>query len=242
MTGVWHLLDLLSSPHIGPHPPHGSRWPWWDHTHLAAPCSGAATNPTPPCRLPANDSDTWHRDLPGSTHHRCRPGCCLTARVCVGAPDDPSLGDKKAGTGSGVLCGHGLHRALQEVSSSPTWAVAPSSHHVQRRRSPSCKANGETSVGTVRIILNGRHYDPASLRVWEPLHLRSLLSVIRGSATWLSGGGELGPGTIVGSAAFNMFVVSPCASTSSQPAGRHRSAPEVFFVTASWASSPYVWL
>ncbi|KAG8179883.1 hypothetical protein JTE90_017415 [Oedothorax gibbosus] len=55
--------------------------------------------------------------------------------------------------------------------------------------------------------------------------------------------GELGPGTIVGSAAFNMFVIVaicvgavPCAET------RRIKHLRVFFVTMTWSVFAYVWL
>uniref|UniRef100_A0A8C4HIZ0 Calx-beta domain-containing protein n=1 Tax=Dicentrarchus labrax TaxID=13489 RepID=A0A8C4HIZ0_DICLA len=55
--------------------------------------------------------------------------------------------------------------------------------------------------------------------------------------------GELGPGTIVGSAAFNMFVIlGICVWTI--PAGETRKIKHlrVFFITAFWSIFAYIWL
>lgn len=55
--------------------------------------------------------------------------------------------------------------------------------------------------------------------------------------------GELGPGTIVGSAAFNMFVIiGICVWTI--PVGETRKIKHlrVFFITAFWSIFAYIWL
>jgi len=55
--------------------------------------------------------------------------------------------------------------------------------------------------------------------------------------------GDLGPGTIVGSAAFNLFVIiGLCVSVI--PEGEVRSIKHlrVFFITASWSVFAYLWL
>lgn len=55
--------------------------------------------------------------------------------------------------------------------------------------------------------------------------------------------GELGPGTIVGSAAFNMFVIiGLCVLVI--PEGEYRRIKHltVYFVTASWSVFAYIWL
>jgi len=55
--------------------------------------------------------------------------------------------------------------------------------------------------------------------------------------------GEIGPSTIVGSAAFNMFVIiGICVWTI--PAGETRKIKHlrVFFITAFWSIFAYIWL
>lgn len=55
--------------------------------------------------------------------------------------------------------------------------------------------------------------------------------------------GELGPGTIVGSAAFNLFVIiSLCVYVIPNDEVRRIKHLRVFFVTATWSLVAYVWL
>ncbi|XP_033928081.1 sodium/calcium exchanger 2 [Melopsittacus undulatus] len=102
------------------------------------------------------------------------------------------------------------------------------------------KANGETSVGTVRIW--NETVSNLTLMALGSSAPEILLSVIEVCGHDFQAG-ELGPGTIVGSAAFNMFVViAVCVYV--VPAGECRRIKHlrVFFVTASWSIFAYVWL
>ena len=55
--------------------------------------------------------------------------------------------------------------------------------------------------------------------------------------------GELGPGTIVGSAAYNLFVIiALCVSVIPNGETRKIKHLRVFFVTATWSIFAYVWL
>lgn len=55
--------------------------------------------------------------------------------------------------------------------------------------------------------------------------------------------GELGPGTIVGSAAFNMFVIiGICVWTIPNGESRKIKHLRVFFITAFWSIFAYIWL
>ena len=55
--------------------------------------------------------------------------------------------------------------------------------------------------------------------------------------------GELGPGTIVGSAAFNMFVIiGICVWTIPTGESRKIKHLRVFFITAFWSIFAYIWL
>lgn len=55
--------------------------------------------------------------------------------------------------------------------------------------------------------------------------------------------GELGPGTIVGSAAFNMLVIiAICVSVIPDGEVRKIKHLRVFFITASWSIFAYIWL
>ena len=55
--------------------------------------------------------------------------------------------------------------------------------------------------------------------------------------------GELGPSTIVGSAAFNLFVISSvCVYSINTPDVKTISAPGVFIMTSTWSILAYLWL
>lgn len=69
-----------------------------------------------------------------------------------------------------------------------------------------------------------------------------LLSVIEIYARGFTAG-ELGPGTIVGSAAYNLFVIiAICVSVIPNGEVRRIKHLGVFFVTATWSVFAYVWL
>ncbi|XP_005534186.2 PREDICTED: sodium/calcium exchanger 2 isoform X4 [Pseudopodoces humilis] len=102
------------------------------------------------------------------------------------------------------------------------------------------KANGETSVGTVRIW--NETVSNLTLMALGSSAPEILLSLIEVCGHRFQAG-ELGPGTIVGSAAFNMFVVI-AVCVYAIPAGESRRIKHlrVFFVTASWSIFAYIWL
>ncbi|XP_068257697.1 sodium/calcium exchanger 2 isoform X4 [Nyctibius grandis] len=102
------------------------------------------------------------------------------------------------------------------------------------------KANGETSVGTVRIW--NETVSNLTLMALGSSAPEILLSVIEVCGHNFQAG-ELGPGTIVGSAAFNMFVViAVCVYVIPSGESRKIKHLRVFFVTASWSIFAYVWL
>uniref|UniRef100_A0A8C4HIW5 Calx-beta domain-containing protein n=1 Tax=Dicentrarchus labrax TaxID=13489 RepID=A0A8C4HIW5_DICLA len=100
--------------------------------------------------------------------------------------------------------------------------------------------NGETSVATVRIW--NETVSNLTLMALGSSAPEILLSVIEVCGHKFEAG-ELGPGTIVGSAAFNMFVIlGICVWTI--PAGETRKIKHlrVFFITAFWSIFAYIWL
>ncbi|XP_014379038.1 sodium/calcium exchanger 2 [Alligator sinensis] len=102
------------------------------------------------------------------------------------------------------------------------------------------KANGETSVGTVRIW--NETVSNLTLMALGSSAPEILLSVIEVCGHNFQAG-ELGPGTIVGSAAFNMFVViAVCVYVIPNGESRRIKHLRVFFVTASWSIFAYIWL
>ncbi|XP_057612388.1 sodium/calcium exchanger 2 isoform X1 [Chionomys nivalis] len=200
---------------------------------LGAPhCLGEAT-PTPSLPPPpANDSDASSGGCQGS--YRCQPGVLLP----VWEPDDPSLGDKAA---RAVVYFVAMVYMFLGVSIIADRFMASIEVITSKEKEITItKANGETSVGTVRIW--NETVSNLTLMALGSSAPEILLSVIEVCGHNFQAG-ELGPGTIVGSAAFNMFVViAVCVYVI--PAGESRKIKHlrVFFVTASWSIFAYVWL
>ncbi|TWW76798.1 sodium/calcium exchanger 2b [Takifugu flavidus] len=100
--------------------------------------------------------------------------------------------------------------------------------------------NGETSVATVRIWNETvSNLTLMALGSSAPEILLSLIEVCGHKFE----AGELGPGTIVGSAAFNMFVIiGICVWTIPKGESRKIKHLRVFFITAFWSIFAYIWL
>ncbi|XP_051723912.1 sodium/calcium exchanger 1b isoform X2 [Ctenopharyngodon idella] len=102
------------------------------------------------------------------------------------------------------------------------------------------KPNGETTTTTVRIW--NETVSNLTLMALGSSAPEILLSVIEVCGHNFEAG-DLGPSTIVGSAAFNMFVIiGICVYV--VPDGEHRKVKHlrVFFVTAAWSIFAYLWL
>ncbi|KAK5869179.1 hypothetical protein PBY51_010130 [Eleginops maclovinus] len=100
--------------------------------------------------------------------------------------------------------------------------------------------NGETSVATVRIW--NETVSNLTLMALGSSAPEILLSVIEVCGHGFNAG-ELGPGTIVGSAAFNMFVIlGICVWTIPEGETRKIKHLRVFFITAFWSIFAYIWL
>lgn len=102
------------------------------------------------------------------------------------------------------------------------------------------KPNGEITTTTVRIW--NETVSNLTLMALGSSAPEILLSVVEVCGHDFDAG-ELGPNTIVGSAAFNMFVIiGLCVSVI--PDGDHRKVKHlrVFFVTAFWSIFAYTWL
>ncbi|XP_072546094.1 sodium/calcium exchanger 1b isoform X2 [Salminus brasiliensis] len=102
------------------------------------------------------------------------------------------------------------------------------------------KPNGETTTTTVRIW--NETVSNLTLMALGSSAPEILLSVIEVCGHNFEAG-DLGPATIVGSAAFNMFVIiGLCVYV--VPDGEHRKVKHlrVFFVTAAWSIFAYLWL
>ncbi|GBM22920.1 Sodium/calcium exchanger 3 [Araneus ventricosus] len=102
------------------------------------------------------------------------------------------------------------------------------------------KPNGETQTISVRIW--NETVSNLTLMALGSSAPEILLSVIEVIGQGFQAG-ELGPGTIVGSAAFNMFVIIAICVWAI-PSTEHRKIKHlrVFFVTMTWSVFAYIWL
>ncbi|GFY38811.1 hypothetical protein TNIN_64681 [Trichonephila inaurata madagascariensis] len=102
------------------------------------------------------------------------------------------------------------------------------------------KPNGETQTISVRIW--NETVSNLTLMALGSSAPEILLSIIEVYAQDFDAG-ELGPGTIVGSAAFNMFVIiAICVWSVPSTENRRIKHLRVFFVTMTWSVFAYIWL
>ncbi|XP_019203685.1 solute carrier family 8 member 4b isoform X2 [Oreochromis niloticus] len=102
------------------------------------------------------------------------------------------------------------------------------------------KPNGETTTATVRIW--NETVSNLTLMALGSSAPEILLSVIEVCGHGFEAG-DLGPSTIVGSAAFNMFVIiALCVYVVPDGETRKIKHLRVFFVTAAWSIFAYIWL
>uniref|UniRef100_A0A672HSG3 Sodium/calcium exchanger 1-like n=1 Tax=Salarias fasciatus TaxID=181472 RepID=A0A672HSG3_SALFA len=110
----------------------------------------------------------------------------------------------------------------------------------QERQITIKKPNGEKITTTVRIW--NETVSNLTLMALGSSAPEILLSVVEVCGHNFDAG-ELGPNTIVGSAAFNMFVIiGLCVSVIPDGETRKVKHLRVFFVTASWSIFAYIWL
>uniref|UniRef100_A0A667XPX3 Solute carrier family 8 member 1a n=1 Tax=Myripristis murdjan TaxID=586833 RepID=A0A667XPX3_9TELE len=110
----------------------------------------------------------------------------------------------------------------------------------QERRITIKKPNGEKITTTVRVW--NETVSNLTLMALGSSAPEILLSVVEVCGHNFNAG-ELGPNTIVGSAAFNMFVIiGLCVSVIPEGENRKVKHLRVFFVTASWSIFAYTWL
>jgi len=102
------------------------------------------------------------------------------------------------------------------------------------------RSNGETMVVNVRIWNETvSNLTLMALGSSAPEIMLSVIEVVGNNFN----AGDLGPGTIVGSAAFNLFVIiGLCVSVIPEGEVRQIKHLRVFFITASWSVFAYLWL
>uniref|UniRef100_A0A673ZZN8 Solute carrier family 8 member 3 n=1 Tax=Salmo trutta TaxID=8032 RepID=A0A673ZZN8_SALTR len=188
---------------------------------------GARTTPSPA----TTDS---HNATCSEGTSRCKPGIVLP----IWYPEDPSMGDKMARVivyfvamiymflGVSIIADRFM-AAIEVITSQEKEIIIK-------------RANGETTTATIRIW--NETVSNLTLMALGSSTPEILLSVIEVCGHDFVAG-ELGPSTIVGSAAFNMFVIiGLCVSVIPEGETRKVKHLRVFFVTAAWSIFAYIWL
>ncbi|KAL6478236.1 hypothetical protein MHYP_G00140710 [Metynnis hypsauchen] len=176
----------------------------------------------------ANKSDSCG----GSTE--CKPGVILP----VWEPQNPSFGDKVARATVYFVALVYMFLGVSIIADRFMASIEVITS--QEKEITIKKPNGETTTTTVRIW--NETVSNLTLMALGSSAPEILLSVIEVCGHNFEAG-NLGPATIVGSAAFNMFVIiGLCVYV--VPDGEHRKVKHlrVFFVTAAWSIFAYLWL
>ncbi|XP_026077285.1 sodium/calcium exchanger 1-like isoform X4 [Carassius auratus] len=182
--------------------------------------------------LDTSNENSTHETCGGS--FECKEGVILP----IWMPDNPSFGDKLA---RATVYFVGLFYMFLGVSIIADRFMASIEVITSQEKEITIKKpNGETTTTTVRIW--NETVSNLTLMALGSSAPEILLSVVEVCGHNFDAG-ELGPNTIVGSAAFNMFVIIGfCVSVI--PEGEHRKVKHlrVFFVTATWSIFAYIWL
>uniref|UniRef100_A0A671SLT4 Sodium/calcium exchanger 3-like n=1 Tax=Sinocyclocheilus anshuiensis TaxID=1608454 RepID=A0A671SLT4_9TELE len=165
---------------------------------------------------------------------RCQPGIILP----IWYPEDPSMGDKIARVivyfvamiymflGVSIIADRFM-AAIEVITSQEKEIIIK-------------RPNGETTTTTIRVW--NETVSNLTLMALGSSTPEILLSVIEICGHEFHAG-ELGPSTIVGSAAFNMFVIiGLCVSVIPEGEVRKVKHLRVFFVTTAWSIFAYIWL
>ncbi|KAM5145593.1 sodium/calcium exchanger 2 [Mantella aurantiaca] len=169
-----------------------------------------------------------------SGDEKCEPGILLP----VWSPHNPSTGDKAARAVVYFVAMLYLFLGVSIIADRFMASIEVITS--QEREITLTKPNGETSVATVRIW--NETVSNLTLMALGSSAPEILLSVIEVCGHNFQAG-DLGPGTIVGSAAFNMFVIiAICVYVIPNGESRKIKHPRVFFVTATWSIFAYIWL
>ncbi|CAL1571828.1 unnamed protein product [Knipowitschia caucasica] len=164
----------------------------------------------------------------------CKPGILLP----VWEPDNPGLGQQVA---RAVVYFVSLMYMFMGVSIIADRFMASIEVITSQEKEVTITLpNGETTSATVRIW--NETVSNLTLMALGSSAPEILLSVIEICGHGFKAG-KLGPGTIVGSAAFNMFVIiGICVWTIPNGESRKIKHLRVFFITAFWSIFAYVWL
>ena len=188
-------------------------------------CTQARTTPSPPLG-PTNGT------CQGNS--KCQQGIILP----IWYPEDPSLGDKIARVIVYFVAMIYMFLGVSIIADRFMAAIEVITS--QEREITIKRPNGETTTTTIRVW--NETVSNLTLMALGSSAPEILLSVIEVCGHDFKPG-ELGPATIVGSAAFNMFVIiGLCVSVIPQGEVRKVKHLRVFFVTAGWSIFAYIWL
>ncbi|XP_072102911.1 sodium/calcium exchanger 1-like isoform X3 [Mobula birostris] len=181
-------------------------------------------------KVPGAESNSSNCD--GS--YKCKAGVILP----VWYPQDPAVGDKVA---RAIVYFVALIYMFLGVSIVADRFMSSIEVITSQEREITVKrANGETSTTTVRLW--NETVSNLTLMALGSSAPEILLSVIEVCGHGFHAG-ELGPSTIVGSAAFNTFVIiAICVYVVPDGEVRRIKHLRVFFVTAAWSIFAYAWL
>ncbi|XP_009080038.1 PREDICTED: sodium/calcium exchanger 1 [Acanthisitta chloris] len=181
-----------------------------------------------PSELPVNDTE----ECAGS--YICKKGVILP----IWEPQDPSFGDKIARATVYFVAMVYMFLGVSIIADRFMSSIEVITS--QEREITIKKPNGETSKTTVRIW--NETVSNLTLMALGSSAPEILLSVIEVCGHGFTAG-DLGPSTIVGSAAFNMFVIiAICVYVVPDGETRKIKHLRVFFVTAAWSIFAYTWL
>ncbi|XP_024069716.1 sodium/calcium exchanger 1 isoform X3 [Terrapene carolina triunguis] len=164
----------------------------------------------------------------------CKPGVILP----IWEPQDPSFGDKIARATVYFVAMVYMFLGVSIIADRFMSSIEVITS--QEREITIKKPNGETSKTTVRVW--NETVSNLTLMALGSSAPEILLSVIEVCGHGFTAG-DLGPSTIVGSAAFNMFIIiAICVYVVPDGEIRKIKHLRVFFVTAAWSIFAYTWL
>ncbi|XP_036976583.1 sodium/calcium exchanger 2a isoform X2 [Acanthopagrus latus] len=164
----------------------------------------------------------------------CRPGILLP----VWMPEKPPVGEQAGRAVIYFVCLMYMFLGVSIIADRFMASIEVITS--QEKEVTITKPNGETTVTTVRVW--NETVSNLTLMALGSSAPEILLSVIEVCGHNFDAG-ELGPGTIVGSAAFNMFVIiGLCVWVIPEGESRKIKHLRVFFITAFWSIFAYIWL
>ncbi|XP_038655061.1 sodium/calcium exchanger 1b isoform X1 [Scyliorhinus canicula] len=178
------------------------------------------------------EANTSTKQCSGS--YKCNEGVILP----IWYPQDPSVGDKVARAIVYFVAMIYMFLGVSIVADRFMSSIEVITS--QEREITVKKPNGETTTTTVRLW--NETVSNLTLMALGSSAPEILLSVIEVCGHGFHAG-ELGPSTIVGSAAFNTFVIiAICVNVVPDGEIRRIKHLRVFFVTAAWSIFAYAWL